>query len=340
MNAFMNDFLSKKISFFHFLGVFLVLYIHAGLDCGNTYVYGLFQHFTTNVVCRVFQPIYFGLAGYLFFQGIDRFKLFYVTKLKKRFFSLLIPYILFNTVWGGAIPVLHQIPFFNTPWFESAYNYFMNHNVFQSWFYRPALGQLWFIRDLIICVVFTGPLFYLINRAKSLSLVLLLAFCTTGFSLSYSFFSFAVGAFLSIKKIDVEKIERDSLTFIMIFICLVYLFVYGIIVKNFDNSVFLFSWSLFYLLWIGYDKCILFGFANKKKMYELAATYGFFTYLMHDPLMSICKFNLKNFYYGIDLSCFFVYTFLPPVVYLVCIACGTTLKSTIPGFYKIIAGGR
>ena len=337
----MDNYLSKKISFFHFFGVVLVLYIHAGMsNFGDVLIYHDFQRIMTNAVCRVFQPLYFGLAGYLFFQNIDHCKWFYAGKIKKRFFSQFVPYVFFNTLWGVLIPVFHQVSFLNTPWFVNACDYFSNHNIFLSWFYRPALGQLWFVRDLMICVVFTGPLYFLIKKTKGLFLFLLLPFCVKDIFMSYSLLSFGIGAFFAIQRIDVQKIESRIKNFLMILICLGYIVVYGIIIKTFDNSVFLFAWALFYLLWVGYDKMPVIRMLQDKKIFKFCATYGFFTYLMHDPLMSILKFNLKNLYYGSDFFCFVVYFLLPPFVYSVCIGLGLVIHKIAPTFYKFIAGGR
>ena len=325
----MDEYLSKKISFFHFLGMVFVLYIHAGLvGYGDLAVYGFFQKNLTNAFCRVFQPIFFGLSGYLFFRNISHSKWIYTEKVKKRFFTLFVPYVFFNILWGALIPFFHQNSFLNTPWF-----------------YRPALGQLWFLRDLMICVMLAGPLFFLISKIKNKFLFFLLA-CSMfqllikEFSIGYSLISFSIGAYIAVGKIDVRNIETKKLNIFMSIVCLAYLIYYGSFVETFHNSVFLFSWSLFYLLWIGYDKIPAVRAFQNKTICKLAVSYSFFTYLIHDPLLNIINFKLKNFYYESNFICFAIYLFLPLCIYALCICFGCSLKRVCPSFYRIIVGGR
>lgn len=342
----MEEYLRKKIYFFHFLGMVFVLYIHAGLvSYGDLAIYPLFKFFFTNSFCRVFQPIFFGLSGYLFFQNISCSKWIYIDKVKRRFFSLFIPYIFFNVLWGVLIPFFHQCSFLNTPWFDNICEYFTHHNILQTWFYRPALGQLWFLRDLMICVMLTGPLFFLISKTKKIFFVFL--FVETFFllfikelSIGYSLISFSIGAYISIEKIDVQNIASKKMNTLMLFVCLAYLIGYGVFSEDFHNSVFLFSWSLFYLLWIGYDKIPFFREFQNRLICKLGASYSFFTYLTHDPLLNFINFKLKFLYYGSEFFCFTIYLLLPLGVYTLCICFGACLKKVIPCFYEIIAGGR
>ena len=112
---------------------------------------------------------------------------------------------------------------------------------------------------LMICVMLAGPLFFLISKIKNKFLFFLLA-CSMfqllikEFSIGYSLISFSIGAYIAVGKIDVRNIETKKLNIFMSIVCLAYLIYYGSFVETFHNSVFLFSWSLFYLLWIGYDK--------------------------------------------------------------------------------------
>lgn len=61
--------LSQKIAFFHIFGLMLVIPIHISMKMDPAFS----NYFVTpfRVFCHAFQPIYFGLAGYLFFQNIE-----------------------------------------------------------------------------------------------------------------------------------------------------------------------------------------------------------------------------------------------------------------------------
>ena len=105
----MNNYLSKKIAFFHLLGVFIVLYIHGFLPNIEHSPFNDVQDFIANVICRVFHPMYFSIAGYLFFFNLKEGKIVeFIGKLKKRFRGLLIPYVMCNILGLPIILIVHS----------------------------------------------------------------------------------------------------------------------------------------------------------------------------------------------------------------------------------------
>lgn len=58
--------LSNKIAFFHIIGLLLVIPIHITLQIDPALAHFFVSPF--RIFCHAFQPIYFGLAGFLFFR--------------------------------------------------------------------------------------------------------------------------------------------------------------------------------------------------------------------------------------------------------------------------------
>lgn len=176
-------------------------------------------------------PIYFFISGFVFFFGVDWNRQAYFRKLKNRVKTLLIPYLIWNTVAIGMLTVKY-LPFFER--FRDNYADFsfgFKALLACFWNYRhdffPALleqtdlsasagiypidGPLWFLRDLMI-VVAVSPLLYRVlkQRGGELEVAALgVAWFVSGYwnlqhinQLLSAFFFFSWGAVLSIRQKD------------------------------------------------------------------------------------------------------------------------------------------
>ncbi len=174
-------------------------------------------------------PIYYFISGYVFFLGIELTRAKYLQKLKNRTKTLLIPYLIWNTVAIALLFVTH-LPVFHA-FVENTGPFHPNLSGFLSAFWnyddslRPAIESvkeantvmkypidipLWFIRDLMI-VVLCAPILYRLIRKFTFYPVVLLGGLWFG-SLFYeplnyngfasAFFFFSWGAYMSIRKKD------------------------------------------------------------------------------------------------------------------------------------------
>lgn len=329
----MNEYLSKKISFFHIFGVFVVLYIHAFLPNIEASPFDEVQSFMAHTLCRVFHPMYFGIAGYLFYINIKEGKIAeFIRKMKSRFRSLVIPYIICNLLGGAFIVWVSQynIPSGNI---ENAMDYYQSHYILLFLFYKPALGQLWFVRDLIIVTIVSYPLYYSFKKIKVWTLwgLLLLVFLTSN-SILLSIFSFSVGAYLGIYKIDVQQHKYKLLIYLS---ACAYLLAFGFLFKDMEYHIVAISaWSLFLALWLLYDKIHFF------RLNLGGHNYGFFVYVFHDPLMSLTKFALLPIYKdSIAMQCT-IYMILPIVFFYSLSIVAYSIKKASPLAYGLLTGGR
>lgn len=168
-------------------------------------------------------PIYFFISGYVFFYNVDFNKSAYIRKLKNRIKTLLIPYIVWNTIAIARI-LLCYLPCLSSINPNKGYapnlsilnilSCYWDNNpgivpVYQH--YLPVDGPLWFLRDLIIIVVCTPVLYCVIKRYRHLPILFFGAIwmyasigrTSDSLTRTYScilFFSW--GAYISILKIN------------------------------------------------------------------------------------------------------------------------------------------
>lgn len=214
--------LSKTIMFLRFPLIVAVVFIHTGLEGimingtllvneGQFPIYGLLHHILTNELARIAIPLFFFISGFLFFYHSDFSLETYGQKLKKRARTLLIPYIFWNVV-VFLLTLCSQL--FLSSMLSGRYKLIANYD-WQDWINlfwahgdsgMPICYQFWFIRDLIIVIIFTPILHYIIKYCKVFSIFVLgtlwlfnLWFAIPGFNIT-AFFFFSFGAWFSINK--------------------------------------------------------------------------------------------------------------------------------------------
>lgn len=203
---------------------------------GNTYNpadISLFEDvmlFIESFVRGVSVPVFFFISGYVFFYGIENFtNKIYFKKLRNRVKTLLVPYLIWNLmeIIVGFLKCFNNGNGFAT--YGTKLNFTLENFLSCFWAYNgrlfvpvvnnielitypgcdPINTPLWFVRDLIIVVLFSPVLYYLLRRTKFYFLLVLAAiwifpdlrFGSYGFSEAFLFFSF--GAYLSINKRDI-----------------------------------------------------------------------------------------------------------------------------------------
>ncbi|MGN1051453.1 MAG: acyltransferase family protein, partial [Acutalibacteraceae bacterium] len=110
----MNEYLSNKIRYVKFFSVIAVVFIHS-YNYADSYllaettisegfnIFAMMQYFISNGITRFAIPIFFILSGYLFFRNFDLSFKGYFAKIKSRFFSLVIPFVVWVIISGFVI---------------------------------------------------------------------------------------------------------------------------------------------------------------------------------------------------------------------------------------------
>jgi surface polysaccharide O-acyltransferase-like enzyme len=172
-------------------------------------------------------PSFFMFSGFLFFYKLSKWnETVYFRKLKGRFKTLIIPYLLWNLVLifiFVAIKIAKMdgsiYPFLNELYDNGLLKIFWNYkewgtgqtNIF-GWVlscnYGSYLLPLWFLRDLILCVSLTPLVYYFVKYTKIYSVIFLgilyyvkLPDLSIGYNINQliiALFFFSFGAYFSI----------------------------------------------------------------------------------------------------------------------------------------------
>lgn len=175
-------------------------------------------------------PVYFFISGYLFFFNVDSLtRDVYITKLRKRIKTILVPYILWNAI-GVILVFLKSMPIFssflsyqgtelNVTFFNILSCFWMydgqlspppidteNYADFVTKTFFPINTALWYMRDLMIVTLCVPIIAWLLRRMKGgfvvllLSLYVLFSFWYVNWHINQlltAFFFFSWGAYLS-----------------------------------------------------------------------------------------------------------------------------------------------
>lgn len=300
-------------------------------QCNGIDVFNLFRTLISRVFCQIAVPTFYILSGYYFFFSVESkirlsgFWNVFVQKFRRRFFTLFIPYIIWNlvyVVWTLKFSIIDIC-------FQR--NYFQLFSIFNdnggllkmlwcssSWTRgyadilgaigsntAPVLIPLWFIRDLMVTILLTPVIFVLIRRSGILFLgslaVLFLSGMSTGIpglSLASVFF-FTIGGFWAIKKDSFSEILL--LRRVKIPIYTIALLALLILTFNFGNRSFVMG-TLFQIFRICGSLSILALFVSfivkgcKFKILEKYSDSSFFIYTTHAI-------------WGIEIVSFLIYSF-------------------------------
>ena len=161
----------KKKEFISFLLSILVFFIHSNFareivsDSVISFVNYRISYFFSNSITRFAVPMFFIMSGISFFKDYNNKK--YLAKIKSRLFSLVIPYLRWNTIWmlweiftSYSLANLSEgEPYPLTPI-----------SILKGIFFYGCNIPFWFIFDLII-FSFSAPLVFLIIKNKHVGII-------------------------------------------------------------------------------------------------------------------------------------------------------------------------
>ena len=223
---------------------------------GGLYIYTIIRNIV-GWLGSIAVPIFFVISGYYFYNHSWNLKT-YLSKLKKRFYTLFIPYILwiiiailFLAIFIVCGIILHGrswsiiIDFFADNFTVSSFydSKKVETDVNLNWLgdmrptYFPWLQPMWFVRDLMMMVIISPILHFVIYHFKwwtlsimALSYISGIEIPLCGFS-SVAIFFFSLGAFLRIHILYITDFFFNKnlryFTFIISFILLPILLYYG-----------------------------------------------------------------------------------------------------------------
>lgn len=246
-------------------------------------------------------PTFFLISGFLFFYGYQQIVDCYKYKMRKRFFSLLIPYLFWNAFVILLFYVAECIPsirnLFNDS-HELVHNFNLKDYLSAFWGMNngsPILTQLWFVRNLILLAI-GAPIIYLYVRYTKFIGVAVLGIAwmiIPGMAYSVStLFYYCLGAWFSINGLSlIGSVSKFTKPLFIGFTIIL------ILDTIFDKTPFGFYLHRTQILTGVFFVLALTAWLLKKgKIRDIAFLSGssFFLYVAHDPMLRfIRKFSLK-----------------------------------------------
>lgn len=321
--------------------------------------------FFSNVFSHVAVPCFFVISGYLFFYKNRKFTgKVYVEKLKKKIFTVLFPYLL----WNFSIPlvriVIHLVKGETltealTLLSDEGIKIFWDSVVWgygrENWLGQPMLETspiltpLWFLRDLFVVFLISPFIYALLGRFKFWAL-LPLFFCFIsgiwpdihGFStISILFFSF--GAYFSIHGKNIVS-ELKKVRFIS-YILYVPLLIVMVLLDGNNTRIGLYIYPFFIIVSIlAILNLFVFFVENGKIGVNIKlAKATFFIYAAHATFgLEIASFILSPFI-PVDSTWLLMsirYLLIPVLTISVCLVVYELMRRVCPKLLEVMTGSR
>ena len=325
----MNKLDSSVISVLRFHLIVGVVCIHCGMG-------GRFLQYLLGGICgKLSVPIFLLISGYLFFRegSYELTKELWISKFKKRIFSLLVPYLLWNFI--GYIIYAIKIGFD----FEDLFHSFWVIDIPGRSGSSPIDGPLWYVRNLMIMVVISPIISYMMKYTKwylilIMTILWIIQIPPFNKGIGIAFYFFSLGGYLRMFDYHVENLQRYAKYLIIAYpIYVIYAFLMQSNTDSWDFQLgILLGIGAIFSLTIHFIKC---GSENCKFTKILSET-SFFIYCLHDLLLQF----LKPFFSEILGTGDFAYLSLIVVDIALCLGFFYVLKRISPKVTSLLMGGR
>lgn len=361
-----DSLMSKVFDYLRFPLIIGVIFIHnfsttttvGNVEYGtetNLSTYFYISNLFSQILARVAVPLFFFMSGYLFFYKVGNFNnSVYLYKLKKRFKSLLIPYLFWNTSFLLIYYICTHIPMISTFFKGVEYNLETILNSFWAQMDKegkmtyPLAYQFWFIRDLIVCVIISPLLYWFVTKPRFWGLILLGIAWLCNFNIPYigirgfsttALFFFSFGAWFSINKKNIINVLYDfKIAFILYPIFVIFdLLTIDNLIHPYIHNIGILIGIVFWILSAAYL------IENKRvKPIPFLSSASFFIFAIHDPwlLSQIRKILYSVIQPQSDLSICILYFVNVFLVTIIALGIYFILKKLAPSFTALITGGR
>ena len=348
---------------------FVVHGVQYGMNYPDWYYY--FNVLFSEVLACLCVPTFFVVSGYLFFYKTDFDEKVYIQKLKKRFRTLMIPYLLWNLI-ALLVKATKMLPIFSSI-FQNMGNIefrFSLIRLFRTFFYDdgnsglfidhfqiihvttplPINGPMWYVRDLMVIILLTPLIYWLTKKFKywfiiGLAIYLYLfghLLLPEGSYLSlvidYMFF-FSWGAYYSINKQNLTS-EMQKLKYVTyIFIPAIFIDLFTIDTK-YNTYIFL-PYIIIGIISIFIITSILME-KGKLHINNTLANCSFFVFALHSLILNdlgkllfiACQLN------DTPLILLFLYIAIPTITIVICVWSYKLLNKYLPTICGLLTGGR
>jgi fucose 4-O-acetylase-like acetyltransferase len=367
-----DSFTSKKLKFWLFISMIMLLFVHA-YNLNERYLRpfsivreqltmnSFIQYFLSNGLFRFFIPLLFSISGYLYALNDERP---YSKSIQKRFRTIFLPYLIWSAV-GLILTYLFELSSYGRGIVETTHLMELsNHRILLHdykwyelilrWIFLPVPYQLWFLRVLFIynlvypalrwCVLKYAHVFFFVVILFWLSDISFILFEGEGL------FFFSLGIWLQKKNFNLREPRKwfKPLPWAIVFVTLsitktILAFkafsvigdaVFPLLLVLYKTVVF----SGFIAAWFGSDELV--KWCMDKKWFVWLSAFSFIIYALHAPLVAYAInaiFPLVQHVYEYRLI---TYIFLPVALLIFCVGTGALIRTISPKLYALLTGGR
>ena len=368
----MDEYLSKKIRMMSFISILAVVLIHAynftdtRLDSWTVIteeknIGAIIEYIISNGLTRFAVPLFFMISGYLFYCNYELSFKGYLYKLKRRGFSILIPYVIWSLLSFGLVYILGQVIGMKSSVFINYAN--PKPSIGELLFSNNYAFQLWYLKALIIFTIIS-PIGYLAVKYVGISFIAVLGLLwSIGFYIGLvdteAYLFFYIGAYIAIhNKSDlVNKKPSKAFMITNLILWLAVSILRGILAAVGPTLAQEVDYHRLYLLykigeifgvvsiWSLYD--YLYDIFHKEgkehKLLNIAASNVFLVFLMHEPIQHILYDILlgrAGSNSASSLMHVIVYFGLMIVMVISIELFAVFLRRFLPRTHKILTGGR
>ena len=291
------------------------------------------------------------ISGYLFFVNINGTKAEFISKYKKRFETLVLPYLFWSIFSLLIYFLLQSLPYSELFFTKKLIKYYTFNELVYTILYHPIAYQLWFIRDLVVLVILSPIIYWSLKWLKYFVVILLLILWFLKFQFiifsNEALLFFVLGSYLSIIKYNLSTlINKKFMTLICSILWFSLIIIQNMLLyNNFQNDITMVFLNKFTILigilaiWLLYD-FILDGLDITSTKYYWILSFSFFLFAFHEPTLTFVN---KVIFYIIgkgEFASLLTYFVSPILTIFICIYIAKKLKKSVPNFYSIITGGR
>lgn len=368
---------SKIISILRFPLTFLVVVIHSRgevthvLDWSHLTmadVCSLVKVFLSDGVAQIAVPTFFFISGYLFFYQLEKLDLStYKRKLKSRFHTLFVPFVLWNllcipltmlvfygeSLGGTSLPTKAVDYWNNIPWGHIFWDYTSHHAEYPNLLGMPlllngpVLGTFWYVRDLIL-IVLLSPVFYwfLKRTGKYGAMLLLLLLCFRVWpymTLRVQCLYFVLGGYWSMNKhnLYIENKVLRKLNYLLTVGLLLFLTAVG----SYEHFWGFQLITLYALSGMATAFCLAHRLLQHRPDFQfpkLLNDSSFFVYALHIEFsLPLAFFVVKAVFKHLPADLLlFQYLLVPVVIYAISVGAYWLMQKLTPGFLRLLTGNR
>lgn len=356
----LQDLQSQTIAYLRFPLIIGVVFIHAYY--GDTTLLGQLSpvmnpgsacyyitQFFSQVLGRISVPLFFFISGFLFFFNNDLTLKNCTDKLKRRVHTLLIPYLIWGTLALLFFSAVVRIPFLSAmyPIQSKLMANFNGWDILSSfWMLNdglPLSGQFWFIRDLMLAVLFAPIFKLLVVHFKVYSLAFFILLCAilsyfhiVGFGIT-TFFYFFAGAYFSINKYNVVLQFRKLFTvscFLYPIFAFADLFTKSCSFNVYIDKIGILAGIIFFLNLASYL------LENKNiHVIKFLSEATFFVFAAHEPLQTFIKgIAFQILKPTMEWQVIVLYFLIPAITILICLGMYNLLSKHLPRVMRVLTG--